>query len=59
MDDQITDREGGGMTFFDNQWPGPFDHKFSFVEEIGCIPSLIGFVLFLAVLTILLQVVFN
>jgi hypothetical protein len=38
---------------------GPWDHIFTLPEEVGCIPTLIGFVVFLAVILILWLVLFN
>jgi hypothetical protein len=32
---------------------GPWDHRFTFPEELGCVPTIIGFVLFLVVLAVL------
>jgi hypothetical protein len=37
----------------DERSPGHWDHKFTFAEEMGCLPALIGFVVFLAVVLVL------
>jgi hypothetical protein len=47
------------MNASDNDPLGPWDHRFTLVEELGCIPTLIGFALFLAVAIVLWRVLFN
>jgi hypothetical protein len=47
------------MNFFDDRPTGHWDHKFTFAEELGCMPALIGFALFMAVVFTLWQVFFN
>jgi len=47
------------MNFFGDGPLGPWPDKFTFVEELGCAFTLIGFVVFLVVATILWQVLFN
>lgn len=46
------------MNAFENGPLGPWDHLFTFVEDIGCLPALIGFVLFVVAITVVWQVLF-
>jgi hypothetical protein len=60
MDDQGTNREGGGMSLFgDDQPVGPWFPRFTFVEDLGCGVSFIGFVLFVIIGTVLWNYLFN
>jgi hypothetical protein len=47
------------MNFFDGGPLGPWQERFTFVGELGCAFTFIGFVLFLVVVLILWQVLFN
>jgi hypothetical protein len=47
------------MNFFDNGSFGSWQEHFSFVEDLGCAFSFIGFVLFVVVVVILSHVFFN
>jgi hypothetical protein len=38
---------------------GPWDHRFSFPEEMGCIPTLLGFLVFLTIALVLWHVFLN
>jgi hypothetical protein len=72
MDDQTATREGVcmltrktgspsllSMNFFGNGPLGPWPERFTFVGELGCGFTFIGFVLFLVVVAILWEVFFN
>jgi hypothetical protein len=47
------------MNFFDGGPLGPWDHRFTFVEDLGCASPFIGFVLFLVVAAVLWYVFVN
>jgi hypothetical protein len=38
---------------------GQWDHKFTFAEEMGCLPALGGFIVFVAVVLIVYRVLFD
>lgn len=43
------------MVGMDGDWQFPFD----FLGEIGCVPTLIGFILFVVAVTLVSRVLFN
>jgi len=47
------------MNFFGNGPLGPWPERFTFVEELGCAFSFVGFVVFLVVVAILWEVFLN
>lgn len=46
------------MNFFGDNPLGPWDHKFTFTNELGCGSTFIGFILFLVAVIILSKVLF-
>lgn len=46
------------LNFFGDRPLGPWPDKFTLVEDIGCLPTLIGFLVFLAVIAVLQHFLF-
>jgi len=48
------------MSFFGDDRPlGPWDHQFNFPEELGCLATLAGFLVFLVIVALLQQFLFK